>query len=140
MKICLGYPPPCFLFQRKEGTYSSDGRLVFLVVGAYALNRDVLIVVTAPDTHVTVGVDLYDFVRSLARGREFSFSRSLVRFLDYEYEVAYFVGVVTSSTVLLLVVGDGLAAALQFQKLPVDFHLLPENHVHAKHKLAGIVG
>ena len=109
-----------------------------VVVWAEAANGDILFIGATGDAHVSIRVNTGDSEWSFRRGREFRFGFALVFLLYDEDFVADYVVVRNACLIFLLVVGDGLVAALQFQKLPVDFHLLSENHVHAKRELTRI--
>ena len=63
------------------------------------------------------------------------FDLALIFLLYNEDFIANLVVVCNACLILLFIVGDGLAVALHFHKLPVHFYLLPKNHVHAKCEL-----
>ena len=85
------------------------------------------------DANVSICLDTCDGEWPFGGRREFGFCFALVCLLYDEDFVADLVVMHNACMIFLFVVGNGLAAALQSQKLPVDFHLQPENHVHAKH-------
>ena len=88
---------------------------------------------------VPIIVDLCDFEGTFSGRREFGCFCVFILLLYNEYFVSNFVGMMDLSLVLFLVVGNSLSSALQFDELPVDFDVLPENHVHLKSELAQIV-
>ena len=94
---------------------------------------------TKIDAYIAISVDLDDGERSFGGKGEFGFLFSLILFLFYEDFVTYLVNVWDVRLIFLFIVGNGLAVALQFHHLPVNFGVLSENHIHAKGKLAGIV-
>ena len=76
-----------------------------------------------------VPVDVDYFEGAFSGRRELGCFCVLVFLLYDEDFVSTYVGVMDSCLVLLLVVGNRLSSALQFEELPVNFDTLPENHV-----------
>ena len=92
------------------------------------------------DANVSICVDMGDSEWSFSGRREFGFGPALVFLLNNEDFVVDLVDVRNACLIFLSLVGDSLTVALQFKKLTADFHLLSENHAHAKHELAGVYG
>lgn len=92
------------------------------------------------NANVSIHVDPGDCEWSFGRRGNLGLRLVFVFPLHNKDFVANLVGVWNARLFFLVIVGDGLAAALHLQHFPFDLCVLPENHVHAEGELAGIVG
>ncbi len=103
------------------------------------MDGDGFFIVAVVDAYITIVVDANDFKGAFACWWKFRSFEMLMFLLYNEYFVSNIVDMVDTCLVFFLVIGHSLSSALQFEELPVNCSLLPENHVHPKSELAWIV-